>query len=153
MPWADALYGHDLPWWKIYEKKVREVFKGALIGAAFKWRDIERHPVPMYQNSGCGAISYAVSRGATRIILIGFDCQKTGGKAHHHGDHPPSLGNAKSMSKWAPLFSKLAVDMKRRGVEVLNASRETALQCFPRIDLEMALADRDQSGSTHAVKV
>lgn len=139
--WADVLYGHDLPWWKLYESEIRANFAGLLIGGAFKWPGIERFPVPKYQNSGCGAVAYAASRGAKRIILVGYDCQKSGGKVHHHGDHPPTLGNAKTMDKWAPLFNKLASDMKRAGVEVLNASRETALTCFPRVELETVLSE------------
>lgn len=117
------------------------------IGAAFNWPGVIRYPVPLFANSGCGAVAFAASRGAERIVLIGYDCQKTGGKVHHHGDHPPNLGNAKSMSQWFVRFRKLAETMSRAKVNVINASRETALTCFPRMDLEAALADRDHSGT------
>lgn len=136
-----------MAWWKFYDRQIRQSFRGDLVGAAINWPGVEKHPVPAYLNSGCGAVSLAASRGAKRVILVGYDCKKSGGNVHHHGDHPPSLGNAKSMSKWFPRFDKLAADMKRLRVEVLNASRETALTCFPRIDLETALADRDHAGT------
>lgn len=70
--------------------------------------------------------------------MIGYDCQKTGGKAHWHGDHPKPLGNAGAVDKWPAQFK----DMLRylRGVSVINCSRETALSCFPRATLEEFLA-------------
>lgn len=102
-------------------------------------RGVSRFPVPKYQNSGCGAIAYSVSMGARRVGLIGFDCQASGGQVHHHGDHPPQLGNAKTIGQWMPRFVKLAADMKRANAEVINASRKTALSCFPRMNLEALL--------------
>lgn len=77
---------------------------------------------------------------ATRIILVGYDSQKTDGKAHHHGDHPRTLGNAGSVAKWPPMFRHLASDMNKLGVTVINASRTTALNVFERQPLEIALA-------------
>lgn len=138
MPWADALYAHDIQWWKHYTDEVKAVFQGDWIGAGFHWYKMDQHKVAAYPNSGCGAISAAIHRGAKRIILLGYDCQKTGGQAHHHGDHPPNLGNAKSMPTWMPMFDKLAAAMKGKA-EIINASRETALTVFPRMDLELAL--------------
>jgi hypothetical protein len=71
--------------------------------------------------------------------LLGLDCQYTGGKRHWHGDHPPGLGNAKSLKKWPTGFKRLASHCKGQGVEVINASRETALDCFERQPLEAVL--------------
>lgn len=71
---------------------------------------------------------------------MGYDCQKTGGQAHHHGDHPKTLGNAGSLNKWPPMFRHLANDMTKAGVTVINASRTTALAVFERQPLEQALA-------------
>lgn len=70
--------------------------------------------------------------------MVGYDCQKTGGKVHWHGDHPKGLGNAGAMPKWPAQFQ----DMLRYlgGISVINCSRETALRCFPRGDLETELA-------------
>lgn len=146
MPWADALYGHDLKWWKHYDARIRETFKGDCVTGGCKWNGAELHPVPLYQNGGCGAISLAIHRGARRVILLAYDAQKTGGQVHHHGNHPKGLGNAGSMSTWPKLFRKLAMTLGKRA-EIVNASRETALDMFPRIDLETAIADRDHAGS------
>jgi hypothetical protein len=70
-------------------------------------------------------------------VLLGYDCQRTGGKAHWHGDHPSKLGNAARMNDWADGFRQLAQDHK--SITIVNASRDTALDCFKRVDLQTAL--------------
>lgn len=94
---------------------------------------------PVYGNSGAGAISLAARGGAKRIILLGYDCQHTGGKRHWHEDHPDRMGNAdhKVLKLWGANFSKLAQDYS--GVEIINCSRQTALQCFEQKKLEEVL--------------
>jgi len=74
---------------------------------------------------------------AVKRILLGFDCQKTGGKSHWHGDHPKHLGNAGRIEAWHDEFLKLKNDFAH--VEIVNATRETALECFKRVDLGDAL--------------
>lgn len=91
--------------------------------------------------SGAAAISLAAHRGASTVILLGYDCQYTDGKRHWHGDHPRGLGNAGSVAKWVRGFEELASAMEKAGVRVLNASRETALTCWERVGLDDALAD------------
>lgn len=87
-------------------------------------------------NSGYQAINLAYHFGVSRILLIGYDMQRTGGQAHWHGDHPKGLTNAEGLNKWAARFPKLAEDLAKEGVEVINCSRETALRCFSRARLE-----------------
>lgn len=94
-------------------------------------------PFRAFGNSGAGAIALAAKAGATRVVLLGYDCQVTDGKVHHHGDHPAGLGNAGSMPKWPDQFKRLAATLA--GVEVVNCSRQTALRVFPRMALEDAL--------------
>ncbi len=91
-------------------------------------------------NSGLGAIALAAHWGASRIILLGYDCQHTGGRTHWHGDHPQGLGNAGVVKLWPGQFAQLAGRLK--GVEIVNCSRETALRCFPREPLEVALSSQ-----------
>ena len=87
-----------------------------------------------YGNSGAGCISMAAQGGAARIILLGFDAQHTNGRAHWFGNHPIGLGNAGMTYKWLDKFAELAHDFSH--IEIINASRETALTCFPRARLE-----------------
>jgi hypothetical protein len=96
---------------------------------------------PHFANSGAAAISLAAARGARRVVLLGYDCQLTGGRTHWHGNHGGNLGNAGSLPKWPAIFAQVAKHCERLRVQVVNATRETALTCFPRQPLEQALAE------------
>ena len=138
----------DLCWWDVYATDARKEFGGQLhtscAGAGKKHGItsivIDGKAMKPYANSGAGAINLARYAGADRVILLGYDCQHTGGKAHHHGDHPKRLGNAARPDAWVRNFELLAVDLN--GLPVINATRETALTCFPRMLLEDALCSR-----------
>lgn len=90
-------------------------------------------------NSGYQAINLAYLLGASRIILLGYDMQRTGGQAHWFGEHPKGLHQGANYTAWAPLFHPLAADLKAEGVDVINCSRETALTCFARAALDDVL--------------
>lgn len=88
------------------------------------------------RNSGYQAIGLAYQMGAARIVLLGYDMQHTGGKRHWFGDHPKSLTNADGIENWRHGFKALAKHLHDDGIEVINASPETALECFKRQPLE-----------------
>lgn len=141
-------------WWKVHLQSVKEAFKGALFT---QWSDIAdkdyaaangitavqgrdapglgRDMLHFNNNSGAQAINLAYLIGATRIILLGYDMQSTGGKSHFFGDHPPELSTANHAVN-VPYFTRLAQDLEREGVEVINCSRDTALTQFKRAELE-----------------
>ena len=134
----------DRPWWEVYHHEVARTFQGertslAQLRPAMGVTRLQRFTP--YNNSGAGAVSLAALRGARRIVLLGYDCQRAGTQVHWHGDHPRQLGNAGKMDGWASSFAQLAKDLQRQGVEVLNASRATALGCFPRVSLDDALKE------------
>ena len=142
--WADALFFYDFKWWKRYEQDVAANFAGHRVTiSSASGSSVTRLQSPHFNgfgNSGAGAISLAVLAEARRVILLGLDCKYgKGGKRHHFGNHPPGLGNALSLKKWPNSFKRLAGHAKNKGVEVINASRDTALTCFPRVSLEEAL--------------
>lgn len=88
-------------------------------------------------NSGYQAINLAYLLGATKIVLLGYDMQMTGGKAHWHTDHQKPLNAGGSdLEHWAKLFPQLAIDLAQEGIEVVNCTRETALTCFKRQTIE-----------------
>lgn len=133
-PWAHYLYGMDHDFWRQYGKET----------ASFKGRKVAPHHIPDTEyrhivagNSGAGAILLAVEQGAKRVILLGYDCQMTEGKAHWHEDYPKTMGNAGSSKKWPAQFAAVAKAMPD-GVEVINATRDTALKLWPRVALEDA---------------
>ena len=87
------------------------------------------------KNSGYQAINIAVLMGAKRIVLIGFDCKiASDGRSHWFGDHPD---NTRSWYEtWHSQFETLVDPLREIGVEVLNCSPGTALECFPKADIE-----------------
>lgn len=139
-PWADALFAMDRQWWDVHLAEINRIFTGARYSTNPLHRRCQAKRLTefnAYGNSGAACISLAAAGGAGRIILLGYDCQKTDGKAHWHGDHPPSLGNAGQINKWAEKFAKQAKDLS--SIEIINCSRATALACWPRQTLEIAL--------------
>jgi hypothetical protein len=95
--------------------------------------------IPMGGNSGHQAIGLAYLFGARRILLIGYDMQRTGDRAHWHGDHPKPLTQGVPTS-WIRRFDTIAAQAIERGVSIVNCTRETALTQFQRMDLREALA-------------
>lgn len=76
--------------------------------------------------------------GAGTIILLGYDMQRTGGKAHFFGDHPKGMTNG-AYEGFVSRFDSLAADLNSEGVTVLNCTRETRLHQFERADLDTCL--------------
>lgn len=99
-------------------------------------------------NSGFQAVNLAVLLGARRIILLGFDMGfGAAGEVHHHGPHRwkgpagQALANPnETMFKiWRKGFALAAPGLAAAGIEVINCSRATSLDCFPRAALEDVL--------------
>lgn len=139
-PWADILYAMDAPWWKHYGDEAMRGFAGRKFsyvrvpGAQHTKGEI--FPTG-WGNSGSYAISLAVVTGASRVILLGYDCQiSAAGRAHWHDDHPKPMGNAASISTWPRKFALVATYAQQHGCRVVNCSRETALTCFERGTLD-----------------
>lgn len=144
-PDAAVLWGMDSGFWAHFQKEIDAVFHGAKLtlsaqGARYGATSFYGQTwFRGFGNSGTCAISLAALAGASTVILLAYDCQRTGGKVHWHGDHPPGFGNGRSMKTWPAKFKAVGEYAKSKGCRVLNASRETALTCFERMDLEAAL--------------
>ena len=157
MPDAEYLYACDQKWWEHHLPQVDRVFGGKRYK---QYRDppekvwAEKHGITAIHgeskpglgrdrlhfghNSGYQAINLAYLMGATKIVLLGYDMQWTGGKKHWFGDHPTGFANG-NFEEYVKHFTALAEDLKAEGVEVINCSRETALKQFPRAELKDAL--------------
>lgn len=92
-------------------------------------------------NSGFQAIHLAATFGASRIALLGYDMQRTGGKTHWHGDHKGGLRNGKGFDSWVKQLGPLARDLEKMGVEVVNLTPTTAIRCFKKQTIEEFLCD------------
>jgi hypothetical protein len=90
------------------------------------------------ENSGYAAINLAVHLGAARVVLLGYDMSRgPKGERHFDGDK----GGTEGYLRYRRAFSTLVEPLAQAGVTVVNASRRTALTCFPRVDLSAALTD------------
>lgn len=156
------MYAADHRFWIAYHARIVRAFRGELwscsqgardeFGVLWVPCDVDRglnlsgEKINTGCNSGFQAVHLAaLFQGVTlpefrrsRIILLGFDMQRTGGRSHCHGDHVKGLPNGSNFRLWMDHFRVLARDLQSTGVEVVNCSRETAMQCFPRLPLAEA---------------
>lgn len=145
-PWADVLYSFDSKWWEKHGERAKD-FAGEkltrmLVGRKFGASSLYLQGwLPSFLNSGADSIGLAVIAGASRVVLLGCDAARTGGKTHWHGDHPAGLSNAKSIAEWPKRFASAGRFAAQNKVEVINCSRETVLTCFPRAPLENLLSE------------
>lgn len=86
-------------------------------------------------NSGHQAINLAVNLGYTKLILIGYDCRVIDNKSHWFGDHPGKLNKKSPYDLFIKAFNVLAMDLKKEGIEVINCSEHSAINCFEKGDL------------------
>ena len=98
-------------------------------------------------NSGAAAISVAANAKAKRIILLGFD-MKLDEKQNQHWHNAYKLkgtsGKKNTLIK-LPFkrhlkgFSAIAKDAKSRGIEIINASPDSAIDVFKKMTVEEIL--------------
>lgn len=130
----------DRAWWVKYFAGRRKRFAGEKITCNQNVQGVKSVRFSHPKNSGAGAVALAEYFGARRIIMLGYDCQYAeDGKRHWHGDHPKGLGNAVSMPHWYEQFRELSTQLTH--CEIINASRATRLEFWPRQSLEAALGD------------
>lgn len=152
-PKADILYATDAAW-HMHHKGVPD-FAGVKVGyqgpgpAGVIWLqgsggegyDPRLGYVRHGQGSGYAAVHLAAQLGARRIVLVGFDGRPVNGLAHYFGEHDRAIRKPMPFGVWLERFAVLATELKKRGVEVLNATPGSALRCFPTVRLEDILLD------------
>ncbi len=154
-PWADVLYACDGRWWDHYHKQVAENFKGEKWtiddAAAVKygintmgvlndaiWSDDPR-AITLGGNSGHQMLNLACVQGAEKVILLGYDMKlRKDGIRHWHGNHDNALLQTDPIEyvNWCQNFKEAMPFIK---VPVINCTRDTALECFPRAELRDVL--------------
>jgi hypothetical protein len=154
-PWADDLYACDYRWWKVHEQASR-AFQGTRWTqdqkAAREWKSLRfipsaprlglgtdpAGPIHQGQNSGYQAVNLAYLLGARTVILLGYDMSHDNGRAHFFGSHSQNgLIDAPDYRPYAKAFEHMAPG--QYGLTVINCSRRSALECFPRERLEDVL--------------
>jgi hypothetical protein len=153
-PWADVILCADGRWWGFYYQDIKELpaIKVTLDQAtATHYPQVhllklirskrtllvdEPGTVGLLGNSGSYALNLAVQFKCKKIILCGFDFHINNGM-HWHGKHVKGLNNplAVRLEHWRKLLDHEAGTLQKLGVEVINASKISALQKYPKISL------------------
>lgn len=164
MPWADMLYACDELWWRHYkgcpdfagEKwsshgavgskrhndklKVAEEFGLNLVAGQDELGfSLDPEIIHYGSNSGFQALNIAILTGATPIILVGFNMQDVDKQRHFFGNHPAGLRNTGDYRNFARHFARAAKRLPPE-IKILNATPNSALTCFPKVELEDAIA-------------
>lgn len=161
-PWADVLYGCDWPWWK-YRRGAPQ-FKGLKFGWDTRikdhFRDVHRveikdpkldrilmdEPLSLGsgRNSGFQAFNLACQFGPPKgILTVALDVRDDGG-AHFYGRNIWESANNPTNDNfvtWIKAFNGVAALLKNLGIDVVNASPVSKLECFRKASIEQALAE------------
>lgn len=158
-PNANALYAGDGDWWDVHrgvpgfagEKWTSHDKRGndnlaraeryglnLILGRPGEGFSANPSVIHYGSNSGFQAINLAILFGATRIILVGFDMTASNRKRHFFGDHPEPLGNTAKYESFIPEFRRAAKRLPPH-IEIINATPDSRLDCFPRLSLSEAL--------------
>lgn len=155
-PDAWAVYGADYRWWRARHPDLMRVFPGRRFSldesAVADFRAeyvhcedihkplnglaISRESIRHGYSSGFQAMHLARNLGAKLIVLLGYDYGATG------NGHAAPAAYAHAATSDFPLmltaFNSAAASLHQEGVKVVNATRESAITCFPRATIEEA---------------
>ncbi len=160
LPYADVLYACDAGWWRVHIDQVRSTFHGER-WTTHEGRTAEEvnykgdfppewgvnfvrgRDAPGFStdasvlhyggNSGFQAVNFALLKGATRVLLVGFDMR---GSDHWFGKHPNGLPQQPDFRKFIPAFRVAAKDV---AVPIVNCTPGSALDAFPMGELDQEL--------------
>jgi len=158
-PWAGVVYGCDAAWW--HHVKGLPKFNGVKLSQdKFVCGQYKLQKVDVFSsndkllfervgtvgaggNSGFQAFNLALQFGATGILLIGFDMHDSGG-VHYYGRNTwPNACNPieSNFIRWRKAFEGSKMEVVARGVDVVNASPTSRLNCFRHCTIDQALTD------------
>lgn len=147
--WISLWYAPDWAFWKHYrtQAEASRVLKVCadeeMRGIADLYLEVkkkDRWPAPGHAlnggHAGFQALTAAISFGARRVVLLGYDCRAKGALTNYFGSKCASLHKPSPYSDWPKHYDNLKVPP---GVEILNATTTTAITAFPLVSLEDAL--------------
>lgn len=151
-PPAEILFFGDWRWWRWNAAAVRAGYRGTIVTTARQGRadpalncldrasrdGLSDDPAALCGlSSGHLAINLAALGGAARIVLHGFDMRRAAdGRHHFHSRHLTPTPDDIYERTFIPALEAIAPALAARGIEVLNATPDSALTCFPTIDPE-----------------
>jgi hypothetical protein len=153
VPWADVLYGCDLAFWKnrngvpefgglkiSFERPMPGVHGITVEPKADRILLTTPGVVGAGGNSGFQAVNLAAQWGVRGILLIGFDMHDRSGvhwfgRVYAPGRNNPGYDNFR---RWIAAFHHSAPLLSSKGIDVINSSMTSALNCFPKMTLAQA---------------
>ena len=100
-------------------------------------KGISPDPSVLYMNnSGGAAINFAAHAGVKRIVLVGFDMNKTSTGTHWHQLYEKRSGWKPPFKKHLKGFPAIARDAERMGIEIINACPNSAIQEFRKANVK-----------------
>lgn len=133
-PWADFIASSDAKWWRTYPEAMQLPERYCMANHV---RDVERIRMGIATccNSGVLALEVAKRKGATRILLLGFDMHGS----HFFGKYTNGLTNTIPAKRKQHLVQYAQWKRMNPGVEVINCLRTSSLLCFPKRELAECL--------------
>lgn len=158
LPSAAVMYACDPDWWQLHQGCPE--FVGEKWSSHEPWTNDKRATARQYgvrlirgqdvegfslnpsvihygATSGFQALNMALLWGARRLVLVGFDMHSRGGR-HFFGDHPEPLSNFMRFESVVPRFRRAAAQLPS-GIDIVNCTPGSALDCFPMMPLEEGL--------------
>lgn len=154
---ADILFAADASWWRQEGRHVPADYRAErwsvdteaaefgcrIVGSFGGLGLMENHLGPQIRrghSSGFMAIQMALRRRSSKVLLIGFDCMDgPSGQKHWFGQHRGALKRSQPFDVWIQDYMYMGRDCAQRGLRVINCSERTAIDAFPRSDLEAEL--------------
>jgi hypothetical protein len=86
-------------------------------------------------NSGYQALNIAFLSGAKRILLLGYDMTFDGKRSHSHNGHVQHTQES-AYHAYAKRFNTMQIQLNAKGVEVINCSHSSKINCFKKEPIE-----------------
>lgn len=151
VPWADLLLFIDHTFFQAHSHMVR-AFDGAVWTLSRKTHadhpEIPRlmmagepllgageHPIRMSANSGQTGLATAISLGAKRVVMLGFDYKLAPDGASHSHPHYGGPNKKAVGDHWLDFIKGWGQQARAAGVFVLNASPDSAIDEFMKCEL------------------
>lgn len=151
-PWAPFLFFTDTNWFDDHRRVVEE-WPGVVVTSSRQAKEalpdklhrIHLEMMPEFtkgqptlkfgRSSGHTAISLSVSMGAIRVILLGYDMRRVGGRSHFHDEYGTE-DDKMYRDDFLVHFTGWNEAARRCGVRIINCTPDSALREFPMGDLD-----------------
>lgn len=149
--WVDVTWFGDERWYA-WNKTLLRSYEGVVFGCPPTSKKLPRvlhvnrnegygltsirNKVVWNKSSGGSAINLAMHLGASRIVLIGYDMKVREGQHNWHTNHKHRPRIDIYEKRFLPPFEKILSDANKLGLEILNATPDSALTIFPSVNLK-----------------